>query len=283
MGKGQGKVAVEIPDYELVDVAQLDPLPDGQNINEMDDEEFSNLVESIKENGFIEPIQVVPMVDGRYRIVGGEHRWKAAQQLKMEKVPAAVLKGQRWTDNDLQTFMAARLNNVRGRLSMPKFAGLYRTLSQKYTDTVMKQLMGFKSDAWKSTLDAVKQNLKSIGAPQAVVDKFDKAKASLKSADQLSVFLSTLFSKHGSTLPFNFLAFSYGGKEVVYTIATDKVHVEVKAMLEFAEKAKIDVNALWEEVLPQWREAAGKMTASVVGSNGRGHAKRSDPQNEAGL
>jgi ParB family chromosome partitioning protein len=55
------------------------------------------LAESMKEMGIIQPL-VVFKRDGKYFLVVGERRWRAAQLLKWEKIPALV---REFTDNDI--------------------------------------------------------------------------------------------------------------------------------------------------------------------------------------
>ena len=54
--------------------------PNSWNPQKQDEAEFNRLIEEMKENGCIVPLQVVPVDDGTYRIIGGEHRWRAGQQ-----------------------------------------------------------------------------------------------------------------------------------------------------------------------------------------------------------
>jgi ParB family chromosome partitioning protein len=50
---------------------------------------LQQLAESMKEEGIIQPV-VVYKKDGKYFLVVGERRWRAAQLLKWEKIPAMV-------------------------------------------------------------------------------------------------------------------------------------------------------------------------------------------------
>lgn len=54
-----------------------------------DQEELDGLVESIRRHGVLQPLVVRPVGDG-YQVVAGERRWRAAQILGMESVPAIV-------------------------------------------------------------------------------------------------------------------------------------------------------------------------------------------------
>ena len=44
-----------------------------------DDEAITELAESIQNHGLLQPIVVRPIADGRYQIVAGERRWRAAK------------------------------------------------------------------------------------------------------------------------------------------------------------------------------------------------------------
>jgi ParB family transcriptional regulator, chromosome partitioning protein len=54
-----------------------------------DDGRLDELAQSIKANGVIQPI-VVRKVDGGYRIIAGERRWRAAQRAGLTRVPVYV-------------------------------------------------------------------------------------------------------------------------------------------------------------------------------------------------
>jgi ParB family chromosome partitioning protein len=51
--------------------------------------ELDDLISSIKEHGILQPL-VVTFCDGRYEIVAGERRWRAAKALGLKTVPAMV-------------------------------------------------------------------------------------------------------------------------------------------------------------------------------------------------
>lgn len=53
------------------------------------DEKLDELTQSIKENGIIQPI-ILRRKAGRFEIVAGERRWRAAQKAGLKKVPAIV-------------------------------------------------------------------------------------------------------------------------------------------------------------------------------------------------
>jgi ParB family transcriptional regulator, chromosome partitioning protein len=56
----------------------------------MDETALDELAESIREQGVMQPILVRPIDGGRFEIVAGERRWRAAQRAGLKDVPALV-------------------------------------------------------------------------------------------------------------------------------------------------------------------------------------------------
>jgi ParB family chromosome partitioning protein len=57
---------------------------------EMDEEALQHLASSIKVQGVLQPIIVRKILDGRYEIVAGERRWRAAQLAGLAQVPVVI-------------------------------------------------------------------------------------------------------------------------------------------------------------------------------------------------
>ena len=56
----------------------------------MDKESLAELAESIKAQGVMQPVLVRPVSAGRYEIIAGERRWRAAQMAGLTEVPALI-------------------------------------------------------------------------------------------------------------------------------------------------------------------------------------------------
>jgi len=56
----------------------------------MDPEKLSELADSIRAQGLIQPIVVRRIAGGRYEIIAGERRWRAAQQASLREVPVVL-------------------------------------------------------------------------------------------------------------------------------------------------------------------------------------------------
>ena len=80
------------PARESLQTLSVDRLRPGkyQPRTKMDAASLAELALSIKEQGIMQPILVRPIDGGRFEIVAGERRWRAAQQAGLREIPALV-------------------------------------------------------------------------------------------------------------------------------------------------------------------------------------------------
>lgn len=121
--------------YIRVDLDKLDPNP--WNPNVQTDFMFEKEINSIKENGFLQPI-LVREKNGRYEIIDGEHRFKAAKKLEMFEVSVNNL-------GDVPDHVAQQLtiimNETKGKPNQDKLSELIKSLStQMSVDDLIKNL-----------------------------------------------------------------------------------------------------------------------------------------------
>ena len=57
---------------------------------DFDEQSLSDLAESIKTHGLIQPIVVKPNLDGTYMIIAGERRWRACRLAEVNEVPVII-------------------------------------------------------------------------------------------------------------------------------------------------------------------------------------------------
>lgn len=72
-----------------VEIDLIEPNPDQPRIHFKEDK-LNELAQSIKVNGLVQPILLRRVASGRYQIVAGERRWRAAQRAGLHKVNAVV-------------------------------------------------------------------------------------------------------------------------------------------------------------------------------------------------
>ena len=70
-------------------IGDIDPNPD-QPRRVFSEESIAQLASSIRDQGVLQPILVTPVHGGRYRIVAGERRWRAAREAGLNAVPCIV-------------------------------------------------------------------------------------------------------------------------------------------------------------------------------------------------
>ncbi len=89
ISEDQPQTAVDIPRVTSeIDIDLIEPNPQ-QPRKRFSEEELEGLQQSISANGIIQPIVVRPF-GGRYQIVAGERRWRAAQRAGLRRIPATV-------------------------------------------------------------------------------------------------------------------------------------------------------------------------------------------------
>ena len=70
-------------------VAAIEPHPD-QPRRHFDEAALEELAASIAARGVIQPVIVRALGQGRYQLVAGERRWRAAQKAQLHEIPALV-------------------------------------------------------------------------------------------------------------------------------------------------------------------------------------------------
>ena len=96
-----------------------------------DKEKIEALASSIREQGIIQPIVVTPQKSGRYMIVAGERRWRAAKKAGLKKVPVVV---KEYTQEEIAQIALVE-NLQREDLNPIEEALGYRSLLEEYSLT----------------------------------------------------------------------------------------------------------------------------------------------------
>jgi ParB family chromosome partitioning protein len=113
--------------FAELEAASVTPNPK-QPRTVFDEDAMAELVASIQEVGLLQPIVVRPVEDGKFELVMGERRWRAAQQAGLEKVPAIVRETK---DHDL--LRDALLENLhRSQLNPLEEAAAYQQMLEDF-------------------------------------------------------------------------------------------------------------------------------------------------------
>ena len=94
-----------------------------------EDKEMERLSQSIERSGILQPLTVRELKDGNYELIAGERRFRAAQMIGLEFVPAYILS----VETDVEMMEYALVENIqRVDLNPIEEAEAYAMLSGKY-------------------------------------------------------------------------------------------------------------------------------------------------------
>lgn len=253
-------MSIWIPDGPTWPTKYLVPAP--WNPNKQNDRVFKNLVDAIRQVGFLEPVVIAPVPEDNWQdyltedqyaegierfrlIVGGKHRWDAANVLDMPEVPIVFKED---FDEDLVKLQNMRLNMLRGKIDPAKFQSLFMDLVEKgYSDELLREQMGLvEEQAFQSLVKDIKEDL-----PPELRKKVESAEEAgdIETVDDLQRLLNELLSKHGDTLPYDYLIFDYSGKSVVWVQLDEDAHKEVTQAVQRCFDARVSVNRLFHHLL----------------------------------
>ena len=72
-----------------LEVSKIRPNPK-QPRRTFDETSLEELANSMKAQGLLQPVVVRPLADGRFELIAGERRWRAAQRAGIHQIPAVV-------------------------------------------------------------------------------------------------------------------------------------------------------------------------------------------------
>ena len=122
--RAQGARYAEIP----VDVVTANPRQPRANF---DEDSLSELTESIRQVGLLQPVVVREIARGRFQLVMGERRWRAAQRAGLATIPAIVRE-----TPDSELLRGALLENLQRQALNPlEEAAAYRQLLSEFGAT----------------------------------------------------------------------------------------------------------------------------------------------------
>lgn len=122
-----------------ISINDIEPNPK-QPRRDFDDQALNDLANSIKIHDIIQPVTVSKLANGKYRLVTGERRWRAAKIAGIKDIPAYV----RHT-NDAQLLELALLENLqREDLNAMEISMSYKRMMEEleYTQEEVAERMG---------------------------------------------------------------------------------------------------------------------------------------------
>jgi hypothetical protein len=180
------------------------------NPNVQDEITFNNLLEEIKAEGFGHPIDVVACdcdkIEGsHFKIVGGEHRWRAAGILEYTEIPCFIQE----YEEDEEKFKIVRKNQLSGEIDPAKMTKLVQSLEPRHAFQEIAEKMAFQDE---KALKAVLQQEKKAKVSASELEKFSSDKRELRAVELVTDIVRTIFVEAGDTVDQSYLLFGLKGK-----------------------------------------------------------------------
>jgi ParB family chromosome partitioning protein len=153
LGKGLSALVSEVESASQgvaeIPVASIVPNPD-QPRRDVDRASIEDLVASIREHGVLQPVIVQPLPEGKYQLVVGERRWRAARRAGLNAIPAIV----REVSEEERLELAIVENVQREDINVVEEAMAYRMLMERFglTQEQVAQKVGKSRVAVANTL-----------------------------------------------------------------------------------------------------------------------------------
>jgi len=144
--------------------------------NQFNEQALAELAESIRRNGIMQPIIVRPLASGRFEIIAGERRWRAAKMAGLNRVPVIIRE-----IDDKQALELALVENVQRQDLTPleEAIGYQRLIEEfDYSQEELGNIVG-KSRSHVSNL------LRLLSLPEEVKEMMDKGELSMGHARTL--------------------------------------------------------------------------------------------------
>ena len=134
---------------QKVNISQIKPNPTQPRKN-FNNKDLSELADSIKNQGLIQPIVVKPLQDDQYQIIAGERRWRASQLAGLHHVDCVIKDLE-----DINVLEAALIENIqRENLNVIEEANAYKDLIKlkNITNDKLAKIIGKSSSHVSNTL-----------------------------------------------------------------------------------------------------------------------------------
>lgn len=134
-----------------------------------DPESITELAESIRIHGVIQPLTVRLLDSGYYEIVAGERRWRAAKEAELTEIPVQIIEA-----DDRKVMEIGLIENLqREDLNPLEEARGYQLLMEEYhlTQEEVSQRMG-------KSRPAIANSLRLLGLPESLLPYLESAQLS---------------------------------------------------------------------------------------------------------
>ena len=227
-----------------------------------DPEKIDELAQSIREHGLIQPIIITPAQNGRYTIVAGERRWRAAKKAGLKTVPTVIREY-----SPEETAQIALIENLqREDLNPIEEAKGYKVLTEEYgmTQAAVAESVG-------KSRPVITNAMRLLTLPEDVLKLTEEGKLSLSQAraileiedDELKSQIAVQAAENSLTVrEISSLAGKIGRES---NRKKSKRPVFPDGVDYYAEMEKSLSSALGRKVKIQWGRKKGKIEIEYYG------------------
>ena len=163
LGGGEGR-----PELSHLAIGAISPNPRQPRKTGLDDG-VAGLADSVRAQGLLQPIVVRPLGGGRYELIAGERRWRAAREAGLATVPALVRAA-----DDRETLLLGLVENVaREDLSPVEEARAYAVLLDEFGLT-----LGEVAERVGHSKPAVSNRIRLLELPDDVLELVEEGQLS---------------------------------------------------------------------------------------------------------
>lgn len=132
----------------MLKVLEVSKIMSVKNIRNEHDKDIAELADSINRQGLINPITVMSVSGGKYRVIAGHRRLEAIKRLGLPHIECQVLESM--SEKDIVLTQLAE-NVQRKNMSAQELVDVFEELKEKYhmKQNVIAKLFG-KDDSWVS-------------------------------------------------------------------------------------------------------------------------------------
>ena len=132
----------------MLKVLEVSKIISVKNIRNEHDKDIAELADSINRQGLINPITVMQVSGGKYRVIAGHRRLEAVKRLGLPHIECQVLESM--SEKDIVLTQLAE-NVQRKNMSAQELVDVFEELKEKYhmKQNVIAKLFG-KDDSWVS-------------------------------------------------------------------------------------------------------------------------------------
>jgi len=132
----------------MLKVLEVSKIMSVKNIRNEHDKDIAELADSINRQGLINPITVMSVSGGKYRVIAGHRRLEAVKRLGLPHIECQILESM--SEKDIVLTQLAE-NVQRKNMSAQELVDVFEELKEKYhmKQNVIAKLFG-KDDSWVS-------------------------------------------------------------------------------------------------------------------------------------